>query len=70
MITMASLLAHDESVPLAARTALLAAHTGPPEVRVGLLQSAARILHREAGVDCNDAHELVGLQYVSAECGC
>jgi hypothetical protein len=69
MITMASLLAHSEAVPLAARAALLQAQVGAPGMRLGLLQSAARILHREVGVDCGDAHELVDLDY-AAGCGC
>jgi hypothetical protein len=58
---MASLLAHSEHVPTAAREALRAASTVGPEDRLELLESAARILHREAGVECCDAFELVDL---------
>jgi hypothetical protein len=58
---MASLLVHSEQVPAAARDALKAAHLGPPESRHRLLESAARILHDETGVECPDARELVDL---------
>jgi hypothetical protein len=60
--TMASLLLHDERIPRAARDALEAAKEGPTARRREHLWSAARILHREAGVPCEDACELVGLQ--------
>ena len=60
-IAMASLLAHSEQIPAAARKALQAATVLPPERRGALLASAARILHREAGVPCSDALELVDL---------
>jgi len=59
--TMASLLIHDDQVPAAARDALAAAHQVSPEQRTQLLESAARILHREVGVECSDARELVDL---------
>ena len=58
---MASLLAHSEHVPVAAREALRAATTVSREDRLELLESAARILHVEAGVECCDAFELVDL---------
>ena len=60
-IAMASLLAHSEHVPAAAREALRTASTAAPEDRLELLESAARILHREVGVECSDALELVDL---------
>lgn len=63
---MGSLLAHNEHVPPAARAALRAAHEGPPERRLAWLESAARILRREAGMECIDARELVGLD--SGDC--
>lgn len=58
---MASLLAHSEHVPTAAREALQAANSGSGEERTELLASAARIIHVEAGIDCFDALELVDL---------
>lgn len=58
---MASLLAHSEHVPSAARAALQSASLVPPERRLALLTSAARILHLEGGLDCWDALELVDL---------
>lgn len=61
MFTMANLLIHNEELPASARRALDAAQKSPPESRPDLLASAARILHREVGVDCADALELVGL---------
>ncbi len=60
--TMASLLVHSDDVPTAARDALRAARDGAPEYRLERLESAARILHREMGVGCLDARELVDLQ--------
>jgi hypothetical protein len=60
--SMASILVHSEHVPAAARDALRAAHEGPVDRRRERLESAARILHREAGIDCPDARELVDLQ--------
>jgi hypothetical protein len=65
---MASLLAHSEHVPTEAREALRAASVVPPEDRVELLESAARILHSELGVECSDALELVDLPV--EDCGC
>jgi len=63
--SMASLLVHNEHVPLAAREALLAAQEhaeGERDRTVALLKSAAEILHRETGLGCMDARELVGLR--------
>jgi hypothetical protein len=60
--TMASLLLHSEQVPSAARDALRAARDGAPERKLELLESAAHILHRDVGVDCPDARELVDLR--------
>jgi hypothetical protein len=59
--SLASLLLHSEHVPAAARHALRAAHDAPSEERRSYLESAARILHRELALDCDDARELVGL---------
>jgi len=58
---MASLLVHNEHIPVAARNALRAAQESAREGRVELLESAARIIHREIGVACPDARELVDL---------
>ena len=69
-ITMAALLSYDEQVPRAARDALMAAQDGPPNRRYLLLDSAARILHREGGVECTDALELVDLDTGACESEC
>ena len=58
---MAPILIHSDSVPAAARRALVAASALAPESRRELLESAARSLHHDAAVDCHDALELVGL---------
>ncbi len=58
---MASLLAHSEQIPTAAREALRWANGASPERRFELLTAAARILHVEGGVACSDALELVDL---------
>ncbi len=60
-LSVASLLLHDESVPREARAALDAAREAPPQSRTQLLESAARILHRDVGLPCADALELVDL---------
>ncbi|MBX3214294.1 MAG: hypothetical protein KF850_19825 [Labilithrix sp.] len=59
--TMAPLLVHSVHVPDGARSALRAALATSPENRRELLTSAARVLYAEAGLDCADARELVGL---------
>jgi hypothetical protein len=69
--SVASLLLHSDSTPEGAKTALRDAFTRPEEERPALLQAAARILYREASLDCSDALELVGLAPgVEAPCGC
>jgi hypothetical protein len=55
------LLLDSESVPPGARRALRAAYRVPPDERIPHLKTAARVLHRELGLDCTDALELVGL---------
>jgi hypothetical protein len=67
MLLMSHLLIHSEDVPASARAALASAHQGPAEQRCESLLEAATILHREVGLDCNDARELVGL--VTFDCG-
>jgi hypothetical protein len=59
--SVAPLLIHSEAVPEGARAALKAATFGPSEQRGAALQSAARLLFRETGLDCRDVRELVGL---------
>jgi hypothetical protein len=59
--SMAPLLIHNEAVPAGARRALRAAQDAPAEWRVPMLEHAAKILHRETGLDCGDVRELVGL---------
>lgn len=67
MLQMSTLLLHSDDVPVTARTALATALQGPAEQRTEKLLTAASILHREVGLDCTDALELVGLE---DECGC
>ncbi|HTJ82723.1 MAG TPA: hypothetical protein VL400_13460 [Polyangiaceae bacterium] len=55
------LLLHNPDVPAGARMALREALGVPPAERVPLLRRAARILHREASLDCVDALELVDI---------
>ena len=59
--SLAPLLVHSDAVPPLARQALLAAGSAPPESRDELLEQAARVLYDEAGLECRDARELVGL---------
>jgi hypothetical protein len=60
-ISMASLLMHDEQVPVSARDALKAAHDASEGDRPESLRSAARILFAETDLDCADVRELVDL---------
>ena len=66
MMSMTSLLIHDEQVPHLAREALRAASHARAAERTALLFSAARILSEEVGLPCEDVRELVGLD---GECG-
>jgi len=63
--SVAPLLIASDSVPAGARHALRAAYELPPAERVPHLETAARVLHRELGLDCADARELVGLHVAS-----
>jgi hypothetical protein len=60
-LSMAPLLMHSEQVPAEARDALRAAYDAPPEHRSERLESAARILYEQTGLECSDVRELVGL---------
>lgn len=59
--SMASLLLHSDGVPPAARNSLRAALSAPAAERADALLSAARILHRETELECEDVRELVDL---------
>lgn len=69
MMSMAPILMHSEHVSSVARQALRRASSAPPEHRDALLLSAARILHSETGIPCDDVKELVGLPQEDG-CGC
>jgi hypothetical protein len=56
------LLVHSHAVPPRAKHALRAAQASPPEARAQALRSAAHVLHSEAGLECSDALEIVGLE--------
>jgi hypothetical protein len=60
-LSMAPLLMYSEQIPAEARDAIRAAYEGLPEDRSAKLESAARILHRQTGLECRDVRELVGL---------
>jgi hypothetical protein len=61
-MSMAPLLMYSEHVPAEARDAIRAAYEAPPEHRGARLESAARILYQETGLDCSDVRELIGLR--------
>jgi hypothetical protein len=65
-LALANLLIHNDAVPSEARKALRAATLGPAESRRAQLESAARVLYLEAGLNCREAREIVGLEY--ADC--
>jgi len=60
-ISMMPLLIHSESLSNEVRAALKAAVVAAPEVRPAQLETAARLLHREASLDCSDVRDLMGL---------
>jgi hypothetical protein len=66
-MSMASILVHSQALPELARNVIHAAHRGPAALRTPLLESAARILHDEVGLDCVDARELLDLPAGSCE---
>lgn len=59
--SIAPLLIHSDVVPAPARAALRAAQRSASGERSRHLESAARILHHELALECDDARELVGL---------
>ena len=61
MLQMGGLLIHSQDVPDSAREALLSARSAPAAERRSMLLQAAKILHLDLGLDCEDAVELVGL---------
>lgn len=67
MLGITRLLLHSDDVPAAARTALSNALATDATARADSLIAAARILHRDIGLDCEDALVLVGLD---DSCGC
>lgn len=67
MLGITRLLLHSDDVPAAARTALSNALATDSTARADSLFAAARILHRDIGLDCEDALTLVGLDET---CGC
>lgn len=58
---MMPLLMHSEALSTEVRAALRAAVVAAPEARAAELETAARLLHREASLDCRDVRDLVGL---------
>jgi hypothetical protein len=60
-MSMMPLLIHSESLSNEVRAALKAAVVAAPEARPAQLESAARLLHREAALDCRDIRDLMGL---------
>lgn len=59
--SMAPMLIHSTDVSRDVRDALLDAYAAAPEQRTSHLEAAARLLHRETGLECEDVRELVGL---------
>lgn len=60
-LSMIPLLMHSPDLPAEVRHALSAAQAADPEQRDDHLVVAARLMHDQLAVDCNDARELVGL---------
>ena len=68
--SIAPLLIHSEAIPEGARLALRDALSRPEDERPALLAGVAKILYRDAELDCGDALELVGLSSANSPCGC
>lgn len=60
-VSMMPLLIHSEAISKEVRAALRAAVVASPESRAAELETAARMLHREASLDCRDVRDLFGL---------
>lgn len=60
-ISLMPLLMHSEALSAEVRASLKAAVLSPPESRPAELERAARLLHREASIDCRDVRDLFGL---------
>jgi len=60
-MSMTSILLHSHAVSSDVRAAIQAAELVPVETRAVALKNAARLLVREATIDCRDARELVDL---------
>ncbi|MEO8553519.1 MAG: hypothetical protein ABI678_26275 [Kofleriaceae bacterium] len=70
-LSVAPLLLHSDSIPEGARLALRDAFARPEDERPALLANVARILYREADLECSDALELLGLSVdTDLPCGC
>lgn len=67
-LSMAPLLIESKDTPAVARRALRAARDASPADRRSHLETAARSLYRDLGLDCDDARALVGLAEVGT-CG-
>ena len=63
-LSMTPLLIASNDVPAAARRALRAARDASPADRSSHLETAARSLFHDLGLDCDDARTLVGLPEV------
>jgi hypothetical protein len=60
-ISMTSLLVHEDSLSREARDAIVDARESAPPERDAKLESAARLLHSETGLECRDVRELLDL---------
>jgi hypothetical protein len=72
-LSVAPLLLHSEAIPEGARLALRDAFARTEDERPALLANVAKILYREADLDCDDALELLGLSgddAIESPCGC
>ncbi len=61
MSWMTPILLHSSDVSSHVREALAASMTKDPAARIESLELAARLLHRETELPCDDVRELVGL---------
>ncbi len=60
-LSLAPLLLHSDDVPESTKRVLEAGLRGPPWQRRLALESAAKLIHLQTGVSCDDARELVDL---------
>ena len=59
--SIAPMLIHSSDISPRVRAAIADAYSAAPDQRTTQLEAAARLLHRDTGLECEDVRELIGL---------